>query len=49
MDFDRTLRAAGIDPAIVIQETPATPTEHDRYARERLLYREDQLILVPGD
>jgi hypothetical protein len=48
-DLDRTLRAAGIDPTAVIQEIPAAMTEHDRFARERLFFREDQLVLVPID
>lgn len=46
--LDDSIRRGGYDPAVVIQEQPASPTASDIEARERLMYRDvDPLIRVP--
>lgn len=49
-DLDRSLIAAGIDPTAIVRDPETEATEHDRYARERLLYLDqDPRVRVPGE
>lgn len=49
-DLDRSLIAAGIDPSAIVHERDVEATEHDRYARERLFYRDqDPRVRAPGE